>query len=235
MLTGGLVTFFRVPPFIVTLAVMLAASGLAFKISRGQTIGPLPQSFTWLGQGTDLLYIPNAVVLMALLYGLAHILMTRMSLGRYIYAVGGNAEAARLSGVRVRGVLVFVYTLSGALAGLGGIILASKFQGGSATYGNLYEMFVIAAAVVGGTSLAGGEGRVLSTLIGALIIAVIQNGMNLTGVDSFDQRIVLGLVILGAVLFDTTKRGTGGTASSSAARSARSLLDRWRIFRHPNR
>src|SRR5436853_7869474 len=143
---------------------------------------------------------------MLVLYLLAHILMTRTPLGRYIYAVGGNLEAARLSGVPVKLVLVFVYTVCGGLAGLGGVIMASQLRSGAPTYGQMYELYVIAAVVVGGTSLSGGEGKILGTLIGAFIIAVIQNGMNLTGVESYTQKVVLGLVILGAVLLDTLKK-----------------------------
>lgn len=118
------------------------------------------------------------------LYGGAHFLMRRTVLGRHLYAVGGNPEAARLAGVPVRRVLLFAYTASGALAGLGGVVMASQLKSGSPTYGQRYELYVIAAVVVGGTSHSGGEGRVLGTLIGAFIIAVIQNGMNLTGVES---------------------------------------------------
>jgi ribose transport system permease protein len=136
------------------------------------------------------------------LYTGAHLLMTRTVLGRRIYAVGGNPEAARLSGVPVAKVILFVYTACGCLAGLGGIVQASQLQSGAPTYGVMYELYVIAAVVVGGTSLAGGTGRVLGTLIGAFIIAVIQNGMNLTGVESYTQKVVMGLVILGAVLLD---------------------------------
>jgi ribose transport system permease protein len=123
-----------------------------------------------------------------------------------VYAVGGNAEAARLSGVPVQRVIVIVYAISGALAGLGGIIMASQLKSGSPTYGAMYELYVIAAVVVGGTSLSGGEGKVLATLIGAFIIAVIQNGMNLTGVESYTQKVVLGVVILGAVFLDMLKK-----------------------------
>jgi ribose transport system permease protein len=146
------------------------------------------------------------VLLLVLLYAVAHVLMTRTALGRYIYAVGGNAEAARLSGVPVKGVLIVVYAVCGALAGLGGIVMASQLKSGAPTYGQMYELYVIAAVVVGGTSLSGGEGKVLGTLIGAFIIAVIQNGMNLTGVESYTQKVVLGLVILGAVLLDNLKK-----------------------------
>src|SRR6185312_3551656 len=125
--------------------------------------------------------------------------------GRYIYAVGGNPEAARLSGVPTLRVLRRVYTVSGLLAGLGGVIMASQLKSGSPTYGQMYELYVIAAVVVGGTSLSGGEGKIFGTLIGAFIIAVIQNGMNLTNVESYTQKVVLGLVILAAVLLDTLR------------------------------
>ncbi|MDZ4701608.1 MAG: ABC transporter permease [Rhodothermales bacterium] len=204
--SGMTITQFKVPPFITTLAVMLVASGFAYIISRGESIYEVPDSYVWLGRGADLFSIPNAVILMAVIYLLAHILMTRTTLGRYIYAVGGNPEAARLSGIRVNSVLLFVYTVGGMLAGLGGIVQASQLKSGAPTYGLLYELYVIAAVVVGGTSLAGGEGRIMGTLVGALIIAVIQNGMNLTGVESYTQKVVLGMVILVAVLLDMLKK-----------------------------
>ena len=143
---------------------------------------------------------------MILLYVLAHIVMTRTTLGRYLYAVGGNREAARLSGVPVAWVLIFAYTLCGALAGLGGVIQASKLTSGSPLYGTMYELYVIAAVVVGGTSLAGGEGKILNSLIGALIIAVIGNGMNLMKYKDFTQEVVMGLLIIGAVLIDVLRR-----------------------------
>jgi ribose transport system permease protein len=205
--SGTMTTLFGIPPFIVTLGMMLVASGLAYILAEGQSINQVPDSFIWLGRGADLLRIPNAVLLMLGLYALAHLVMTRMVFGRHVYAVGGNVEAARLSGVPVRRVLLTVYTLSGTLAGLGGIVMASQLKSGAPTYGQMYELYVIAAVVVGGTSLSGGRGKILNTLIGALIIAVIQNGMNLTGVESYTQKIVLGLVILGAVLLDRLKRG----------------------------
>jgi ribose transport system permease protein len=206
LFSGVFVTTFAVPSFIVTLSVMLMASGLARTLAEDQSIYQLPDRFVWLGRGASLASLPNAVVLMVVLYIAAHILMRRMTLGRYIYAVGGNAQAARLSGVRVERILLFVYCVSGALAGLGGVIMASQLKSGSPTYGLMYEMYVIAAVVVGGTSLSGGQGKILGTLIGAFIIAVIQNGMNLTGVGSRSQLIVFGAVILGAVLFDRLKK-----------------------------
>ena len=205
--TGLVVTRFAIPPFIVTLAIMLVASGLAFLLAKGQSIYQVPDSFVTLGRGTDVLGLPNAVVLMLLLYAAAHLFMKHTAMGRYLYAVGGNREAALVSGLRVSLVLVFAYTVSGLLAGLGGVIMASQLKSGSPTYGQMYELFVIAAVVVGGASLSGGRGRMFGTLIGALIIAVIQNGMNLTNIESYTQKVVLGLVILGAVMLDQLKAG----------------------------
>lgn len=204
--SGVMITGFDIPPFIVTLAMLMVGSGLAYILSSGNSIYQIPDSFMWLGRGADVLNIPNAVLLMLALYVVAHVVMSRTWLGRYIYAVGGNREAARLSGVPVRRVVMFTYIASGLLAGLGGITQASLLKSGSPTYGNMYELYVIAAVVVGGTSLSGGEGRMLGTLIGALTIAVIQNGMNLTNVESYTQKVVLGLVILGAVLVDKIRQ-----------------------------
>ncbi len=207
LFSGVMVVRFRLPPFIATLAMMQVASGAAYIIARGRPIYDAPDAFTALGRGADpLAGVPWSVWLMLALYGAAHLLMTRTALGRHVYAVGGNAEAARLAGVRTGAVLLFVYALCGVLAGLGGVVMASQLKSGAPTYGLMYELYVIAAVVVGGTSLAGGEGRVLGTLIGAFIIAVIQNGMNLTNVESYTQKVVLGLVILGAVLLDRLRR-----------------------------
>lgn len=204
--SGGMITRFGIPPFIVTLAMMLVGSGLAYTLAEGQSIAEIPDSYMWLGRGADIFGLPNAVVLMVVLYLLAHVLMSRTKLGRYLYAVGGNREAARLSGVPVQRVIMFAYIASALLAGLGGVFMASLYKSGSATYGNMYELYVIAAVVVGGASLNGGEGKMWGTFIGALTIAVIQNGMNLTNVESYTQKVVLGLVILGSVWLDKIRR-----------------------------
>ncbi len=203
--SGLVITRFRVPPFIATLAMMQVASGWAFMVARGQSIYDLPPAFTWLGRGAGMLALPNAVWLMLILYLLAHVLMSRTPLGRRLYAVGSNPRAARLSGVRNDRVLLFAYVVSGLMAGIGGVLTVSQLNAGAPTYGLMYELYVIAAVVVGGTSLAGGEGRVFGTLIGAFIIAVIRNGMNLTNVEPYTQKVILGLVILGAVLLDRLK------------------------------
>jgi ribose transport system permease protein len=204
--SGWLVARFRVPSFIVTLAGMQIASGMAFIVSRGQSIYDMPLSFTWLGRSATLLTLPNAVLLMVFIYIGAHIFMSRTRYGRYIYAVGGNMEAARLSAVPLTSTLVFVYVISALLAGVGGVITASQLKAGAPTYGAMYEMYVIAAVVVGGTSLTGGSGRVLGTLIGAFVIAVIRNGMNLMDVEPYTQKVLLGAVILGAVLVDMARQ-----------------------------
>ncbi|MFG0334064.1 MAG: ABC transporter permease [Maioricimonas sp. JB049] len=205
---GVMVTAFGIPPFIVTLGMMMMASGLSFRLAEGRSIPELPTAFFWLGRGQTM-GLPNPVLLMIVLYLIAHVVMSQMVFGRYVYAIGGNEEAARLSGVPVKRVLLAVYTICAALAGLGGIVLTSQLSAGDPKFGLMYELEVIAAVVVGGTSLMGGQGKIFGTLIGAFIIAVIKNGMNLTDVDPFNQKIVLGAVLTGAVLLDTLKRRGG--------------------------
>lgn len=200
-LGGVLVAWFRVAPFITTLGVMMMARGFAFLLTGGFSVYQVPDSLTWLGQGS-VLGVPNTVIVLAVLYLGAHVFMSHTRFGRYIYAVGGNEEAARLSGVPVRAILVFVYLVGGLCAGFGGCIQASQLNSGAPNLGMMFELYVIAAVVVGGTSLSGGSGRIFGTLIGAFIISVIQNGMNLLGFDSYLQQVVLGAVILLAVLLD---------------------------------
>ena len=206
---GGLiVAWFKVAPFITTLSIMMIARGLAFLITGGFSIYQVPAALPGLGQGRSL-GVPNTVILLVVLYISAHIFMAHTRLGRYIHAVGGNEEAARLSGVPVKMVIVFVYAVSALTAGLGGCIQASQLNTGTPNMGVMYELYVIAAVVVGGTSLAGGSGRIFGTLIGAFIISVIQNGMNLLGMESYTQQVVLGVVILVAVLLDKVRGSRG--------------------------
>jgi ribose transport system permease protein len=224
-LGGFLVARFKVPPFITTLAIMMMARGLALMITGGYSIYQVPQALPWLGQEAPLV-IPNTVLLLAGLYVIAHIFMSHTRLGRYIYAVGGNEQAARLSGVPVMFVIVFVYVISGLSAGLGGCIQASQVNTGDPNMGLMFELYVIAAVVVGGTSLAGGSGRIFGTLIGAFIISVIQNGMNLLGIEPYTQQVVLGGVILGAVLLDKLRSGTDlGTLFKKQFNAARSKYE----------
>lgn len=213
--SGVMVTAFGIHPFIVTLSIMSIARGMSFIIADGPSdVVIQAESYRFLGAGRSLMGIPNSVILMMLLYLLAHLLMTRTVLGRHIYAVGGNREAALLSGIPVKRVLIIVYTICGALAGLGGVVNSSLHGAGSAKSGVGYELQIIAAVVVGGTSLAGGTGNIMGTLVGALILGVIANGMNLTGVTTYPQMVVFGLLILVAVLIDQLKNRKTGTASS---------------------
>ncbi len=204
--SGVLSTTFKITPFITTLAMMMIARGLAYKFSDVTTIPITNEGFAWLGKGR-MVGIPVSVMVMASLYLLAYFIMHWTTFGRRIYAIGGNKEAARLSGVPVKKVLIWVYIICGLLAGLGGVITASNLAGGAATYGDYYELYTIAAVVVGGTSLMGGQGKIMGTLIGAFIIAVIQSGMNQVGIESNTQRVVFGVVIIAAIVIDKYKRG----------------------------
>lgn len=201
LFNGCMIVGFKIPPFIATLAMMMIASGIAFMISKGQSIDQVPSFFVWLGRG-HWVGIPTAVWLMLLIFAFAHSVMTLTTYGRSIYAIGGNEVAARLCGVRVDWIMVATYGISGLLAGLGGLVMASRLGTGDAKYGLMYELYVIAAVVVGGTSLRGGYGSMFGTLVGALIIAVIENGMNLMQIDSYAQKVVFGSIILLAVLID---------------------------------
>ncbi len=202
--TGLLVAYVRIQPFIVTLALMSIGRGAAYLLSEGESVYQIPASVKWLGAGADL-GIPNAVVLMIGLYLLADLVMKRTVFGRHLYAVGGNPAAAHLCGIPVRRMVLWTYVITAALAGLAGVILTSQFQSGAPNFGLNYELQVIAAVVVGGTSLTGGVGRMFGTLQGALTIAVVHNGMNLLGLGGPSQAVVLGAVILLAAVLDRAK------------------------------
>jgi ribose/xylose/arabinose/galactoside ABC-type transport system permease subunit len=202
---GLTVAYFRVPPFVVTLAVLTIARGLAFIASGGRSIGSLPESFSRLGKSA-FLGIPFSVWLMISMFALGWFLLQHTTFGRYVYAVGSNREAAFLAGVNTKSVTFRVYVLNGLLVGLAAIVLASRLGAGVPNSGLQYELDVIAAVVVGGTSLSGGRGSVVSTLFGAIFIGVLNNGLNLVGIDTYVQKIVLGIVILVAVLADKFNR-----------------------------
>ncbi|MBL8818899.1 MAG: ABC transporter permease [Planctomyces sp.] len=213
LMNGVLVTIGKLPPFIATLAMMMIASGIAFRISDGGSFDQVPAVFKSPGgtigikvPGTEFSFgLPMPIVVMVCLYVMAHCVMKYSVVGRILYAIGGNREGARLAGIRVRWSLILTYAIAGTLSGVSGILLASKLGAGNPTFGLMYEMEVIAAVVVGGTSLMGGEGRVLGTLTGAIMIAVIGNGMNLIGLGSFDQKIALGVILLVACLLDRSR------------------------------
>jgi ribose transport system permease protein len=217
LVNGLCVTLLRLPPFIATLAMMLVARGLALQITDAKAIGGLGDSFAALGNGSlwrvvrigadgfpDVVFpgIPYPVLLMIALALGAGLMLARSRLGRHLYAVGSNAEATRLSGIDVRRVTLFAYVLSGALAGLTGCVLMSRLVTAQPSEGVMYELDAIAAAVIGGTSLTGGIGTVSGTVIGAFVIGILRNGLNMTGVSAFVQQIIIGLVILVTVWID---------------------------------
>lgn len=202
-LTGGVnglfVTRVRIPPFIATLATMMVVRGLALKFTGARTI-PIPadslEAFAGLSDGFTPVVVMLAVVVATWL------LLTRTPFGRHVYAVGGNPEAARLAGIRVPRVLLGVYVLCGAMAGLAGVMVASRIGSGYPNAGLFYELDAVAAVVVGGTSLFGGRGSVWGTLAGAFFIGILNNGLNLYEVQEYDQRIVKGAVLLAAASLD---------------------------------
>lgn len=202
---GVFVTKFRITPFIVTLALMTVWRGTAFVVTEGRPVWELPEGFAEIARGR-IAFIPIPTLIMLLVFVAAHVVLTRTKFGRYVYAVGGNSEAARLAGIRTDRVLLQVYVLSGVLAALSGILLASRVNSGQPNAGLMYELDVIAAVVVGGTSLFGGRGTVIGTLIGSLLIGVLRNGLNLLNVESYVQQVIVGVVILLAVLLDRLRK-----------------------------
>jgi ribose transport system permease protein len=212
--SGTVVTRFSIPPFIVTLAAMLIARGLAFISCAGQPVYELPPSLIVLGRGFVLesvlgRVLPVPVLIMVLGFVGFHLLLARTVYGRGVIAVGSNEEAARLSGIAVRRTKLFVYILTGALCGVVGVLHDAKLMAADPKVGEMWELNVIAAVVVGGTSLFGGRGSIPGTRIGALIIGVLNNSLNLLGVELFWQKVVLGVVILLAALLDAGLRRLG--------------------------
>jgi ribose/xylose/arabinose/galactoside ABC-type transport system permease subunit len=206
--TGATVARLGVPPFLVTLALLSIERGLAFVLSSGQSLSGLPPAIEWLGQGF-LLGVPVPVWLTAVVFALGWFVLARTTWGRWVYAVGGNREAAWLAGIDTRAVIVWVYVANGLLVGLAGVVLAARLGAAVPDAGLGYELDVIAAVVVGGTALTGGRGSVLGTLIGATAIAILNNALNLANVDPYLQRIAVGLVILAAVLGDRLRHRLG--------------------------
>jgi ribose/xylose/arabinose/galactoside ABC-type transport system permease subunit len=200
MLNGGVITIVRIPPFIVTLAMMQVARGAAFKYTDARTISGLPPAFAKLG-GSAVTFAITAVVFAA-----AWVVLTRTPFGRHVYATGGNREAAWMSGIRVNRLLFMVYVLCGVTAGLAGVLVASRLGAGYPRAGEFYELDAIAAVVVGGTSLFGGRGSIWGTLAGAFFIGILNNGLNLFRVSTYDQMIVKGAVLLAAASLDRWRR-----------------------------
>lgn len=205
LLNGVVVAYVGLPAFIVTLGALTYLRGTAYSLSGAVPVPIAGDSrIDWIGSGSAF-GVPTTVIIMAIVYTLFWYILKHTRYGRHIYAVGGNVESARLSGIRTKRVLTSVYVVSGLAAGLAGVMFAARVRSGQVTAGQGYELDAIAAVVVGGTSLFGGRGSILGTLVGAFIIGVLNNGLVLMGVPFYTQLIVQGLVVVGAVGVDTLR------------------------------
>jgi ribose/xylose/arabinose/galactoside ABC-type transport system permease subunit len=205
-LNGVVISWLRVPPFIATLGMLGIARGLALILSRGIPIFGLSKEYLWIGQGKIFDFVPVPTLILLAVFALVFFIARYTRFGRFTYAVGSNAEAATLSGISLRSVILGTYALSGLLSGVGAVIEAARLATIQPAGGNGYELLAIGAVVIGGTSLFGGEGNVIATLIGALIETTIRNGLNLLGVNAFWQYVVNGAVIIVAVAADQWRR-----------------------------
>lgn len=211
---GGAVAALRIPPFIVTLGAMGIYRGVALLATDGKAVVGLPQSFGSLAEGNLCGLFPVPLLIVVLVAGVTHLLLSWTRAGRYCYAIGSNVEAARYAGVRVSRYQISFYVFLGALAGLAGAVESARLVTGQPTAGEGYELRVIAAVVIGGGSLSGGQGSVVGTVVGSLIMGVLSNGANLLGISSFTQQVVIGAVIVLAVTFDEYQRRRFETAAS---------------------
>ncbi|WP_411337324.1 ABC transporter permease [Ruminococcus gauvreauii] len=203
---GLMIARFKLQPMIATLGMMSMARGAALTIANGKTITGYSAGFRWIGSGMiPGTKIPVQIIFMLILYAVVFYIMKYRKFGRYIYAIGGNEEATRLSGINVTKYKMLAYTVSGITCALASIILVSKLNSAQSSAGEGYEMDAIASAVIGGASLTGGFGSIWGTLLGAVIIGVIRNGLNLLNVSSYLQQLILGAIIIAAVLFDSYK------------------------------
>jgi inositol transport system permease protein len=203
VVNGSLIARFKIPPFIATLGMMTVARGFALIYSERPVSG-LKDSYTYIGQGEPF-GIPVPIIVLALVALAAHVLLNNTRFGRHIYALGGNEQAARISGINISRVKIGVYTIAGLLAGLSGLVLSSRIGSGQPGLGLGYELDAIASAVIGGTSLSGGIGTIWGTIVGALIIGVLNNGLDLLNVSAYWQTIVKGSIIVIAVIIDERK------------------------------
>ena len=205
LINGSLVAKTRIPPFIATLGTLTAIRGAALLYTGGRPISDLTDGYNFIGQG-DLFGIPVPILLLVLMALLTHVLYSQTKFGKYVYAIGGNEQAARVSGINVGKYKMLMYVYAGFLAGLAGLVVSARIGSGQPGLGQGYELDAIAAAVIGGASLsAGGIGTVAGTIVGALIIGVLNNILDLTNVSAYWQQIIKGCIIVGAVILDQLK------------------------------
>lgn len=202
---GACIAYLRMPPIIVTLASMGIARGLALLYTGGYPISGLPEMFSFFGRGT-VLGIQVPILIMAGVYLLAWLMLNHLSFGRYVYAIGGNEEAARLSGIRVARYKVLVYVISGLAAAIAGLVLTSRLMSGQPNAGEGFELDAIAAVVLGGAAISGGRGAIIGTLVGAMMLGVLNNGLNLMSVSPYIQNVVKGGIILAAIYLSSSRR-----------------------------
>lgn len=205
-ITGSLVAYARIPAIIVTLAMMEIARGAGLLYTGGYPLSGLPNSFSIIGRGYLFGFIPIPVLIMAIVFFVAYVILNHLPFGRYIYAIGGNEEAVRLSGIKVKKYKIMVFVISGITASISGMILISRLMSGQPNAGEGYELSAIAAVVLGGTSIAGGRGHIGGTLLGALLMGVLSNGLNLMGVSSYVQMVLTGVIIIGAIYLSSKKQ-----------------------------
>jgi ribose transport system permease protein len=201
LVNGIVISKGKIQAFIATLATMTVFRGVTYVYTNGTPVSGLDQSFMVLGNN-KILGMPIPVIIMIIIFAASYYILTQMRYGRYVYALGGNEDSARLSGINTQRIKTMVYVISGVMAALSGIIVTSRIGSASPNAGSGFELDAIAAVVLGGTSLSGGEGSIIGTIIGAVIIGVLNNGLNLMNVSPFYQLIVKGLVILLAVMID---------------------------------
>ena len=201
---GYFVAYWNAAPFVVTLSMMTIARGMTYVYSDGRPISNLRTEFLTIGKGS-IAGIPIPTLILAVVFILGSIMLTKLKFGRYVYAVGGNENAAMVSGINVKRIKMMVYVLSGIACGIAAIILTARVSAGLPQAGESYELDAIAATVIGGTSLSGGGGRLWGTIVGAILLGIVNNGLDLLNVSSFYQQIVKGLIILGAILIDSKR------------------------------
>lgn len=203
---GVMITRVGVPPFIATLGMMGIARGFALILSGGIPIYNLDNHYKWLGQGQIFGIIPVPTVMVIIVYAVFYVVMNYTRFGRFVYSIGSNSEAARLSGIGVAGVILGIYTIGGLMSGMASLIEAGRLATVQPAGGNGYELLAIGAVLIGGASTFGGEGSILATLVGALLVTTIRNGLNILGVNAFWQYVVNGVVIIAAVAVDQYRR-----------------------------
>ncbi len=218
------VNIFGIPPLITTLGSMTALRGLIYVITGGKSVYGIPASFKFIGQG-DIFIIPVSAIIMVIVFILGYVILNNTVFGRRIYGIGGNFEAARLSGIKVKLELAKVYIYAGMLSAIAGLVLMSKVNSGQPSAGDGYEMDIITAVVLGGVSVSGGEGKLIKVIIGVVFMGVLANGMMMLNIGEFQQRLVKGLVLIFAVALDIVSKNYSDTRGKKIRHTGKPVAD----------